>query len=470
MKKSYLALLVSIIFIVTTAGLSFAAMGEMGLKSKDISVNFFGSLKTYPVIMQDFDFNDDDTARDFTIDESGKGADHYVRNEFRMGWAGKGENWSFLAILESEFTLDKYNGDRGGDQAHGDIMDMGMTGEDFGVEKLDFTYNFGPFILETGWNTKFLDIKTGGLVYGDDHPYIGLKGKIGDIGSWEALYLIIQEDMDPGIDADSGDWKCYTLKGIFNVGDMKISPFYAFSDNRDSGKAQSHYFGVEGYGKIGMFTPRFEAVYVDGEQDDTDMDIQGFAAFASLEMNISKAFNPYIGGTFRSGDDDANDDDIDAFNSITNITRYTPTFGMENSMINLYNTTLGSHLYANDFDMLGGGGSGYGGISNSAGANSPGLITLGLGCKGTIDKWSYKTQLQYFMFEDEGALEDYYGVKIDDEVGLQFDVSATYKFSNHFSLGNTFSVFDPGDAIEDIYGDDNEDIALLNTIEMIWKW
>lgn len=470
MKRSYLALLVSVIFVLTTAAASFAAMGEMGLKSKDIEVNFFGSMKTYPVIMQDFDFNDNDTALDFTIDESGKGADHYIRNEFRMGWSGKGENWSFLAILESDFVMDKANGDRGGDSAHGDIMDSGMTGEDFGVEKLELTYDFGPFLVEAGWNTKFLDLMTGGLVYGDDHPYIGLKGKLGDLGSWEALYLLVQEDMDPGIDADSGDWKCYTLKGIFKAGPMTVSPFYAFSDNRDSNWSQSHYFGVEAYGKVGMVTPRFEAVYVNGEQDDTDLDISAYAAYASVEFNISKACTPYVGGFLRSGDGDANDGDIDAYNSITNIARYTPTFGLENSLNYLYNASLGSHLYANDFDMLGGSGSGYGGISNSASANSPGMIALGAGCKGSIDKWSYKTQIQYFMFEDQGALEDIYGKNIDDEMGIQFDLNATYKFSNHFSLGNTFSVFEPGDAIEDMYGKDYDQMALINTIEMIWKW
>ena len=57
--------------------------------------------------------------------------------------------------------------------------DIGMTGEDFGVEKLDFSYDFTshglPVTVQTGWNTKWLDIETGGVLYGDDHPYIDLK-------------------------------------------------------------------------------------------------------------------------------------------------------------------------------------------------------------------------------------------------------------------------------------------------------
>jgi hypothetical protein len=473
MKKSMMALLICVVFIFATAAASFAAMGEMGLKSKDIDVNFFGSLKTYPHFTSNLSFNDDDQANDKLLDENGWGADHFIRNELRMGWAGKGENWNFLIILESDFNLNKANGDRG-ENAMG-MAGSGMSGNSFGVEKLNFTYNFGSFAVETGWNTKFLDIMTGGLVYGDDHPYIGLFGKVGDNFSWEALYMIIQDNIDKngnfgGVgDGDSLDWRAYTFKGIYTLDNgFKISPFYAFSDYEAHDHAQSHYFGLEGYGKIGMLTPRFEAVYVTG--DTNDMDISAWAAYASCDFNIKKELVPYIGVTFRTGDDDANDDDIEAYNSITNIARYTPTFGIENAFVYRYNAILGSHLYANDFDMLGGAGNGYGGISGSASGNSPGMISFGIGAKGTIDKWSYKAQIMYFQFEDEGALEDVQGTSIDDEVGIEYDFRFTYKFSNHFSLGNTIAVFDPGDAIEDLYGDDYDDIGVMDTIEMVWKW
>jgi hypothetical protein len=98
------------------------------------------------------------------------------------------------------------------------------------------------------------------------------------------------------------------------------------------------------------------------------------------------------------------------------------------------------------------------------------MISFGAGAKGSIDKWSYKAQVMYFQFEDEGALEDFYGHSIDDEVGIEFDFRFTYKFSNHFSLGNTIAIFEPGDAIEDIYGDDYDETGIMDTIEMVWKW
>jgi hypothetical protein len=78
--------------------------------------------------------------------------------------------------------------------------------------------------------------------------------------------------------------------------------------------------------------------------------------------------------------------------------------------------------------------------------------------------------LQYFEFEDTGALEDVEGKRIDDEMGWEFDLNLTYHFTNHFSLGNTFSVFDPGDGIQDLYGDDFDQTAIMNTFEMRWNF
>ncbi len=155
-----------------------AKMGELIPKSKDIEVKFFGSVKTYPTFLGDVDLNSKDTEYDRILDENGWMADHNVRNELRMGWVGKGDNWDFLIILEADFNLSKAHADRGADLTQS--LDSGMTGEDFGVEKLNLRYNFGPVAIKTGWNTRFLDIMTGGVLYGDDHPYIGLEGKLGN--------------------------------------------------------------------------------------------------------------------------------------------------------------------------------------------------------------------------------------------------------------------------------------------------
>jgi len=476
MKKSLIAslLVASLIFLPFTA---MADLGDVIAKSKDIEINMFGSLKTFPHFIENADFNSDDTRYDFIIDENGTMENHAVRTEARIGWDAKADDWDFMIILESDFNLNKANADRGADKTAGyfNQMDTGFTGEDFGIEKLNFGYNFGPCKINTGWNTKFLDIMSGGILYGDDHPYIGLEGAFGK-NKWEALYIIVQDDISNQgaggvIDGDSLDWRVYTLRVGFDLNGFTLAPLYAFSDNEDR-SANVHYMGVEGYGKLGIFTPRFEFVYATGEQTLTnqDLDISAFGAFASIEAGISKALNVYVGGYYLSGDDDPNDDDIEAFNGITNIGRYTPTFGMENAMIYRYVPALGTHLYSNNFNVLGSK-AGYGGISNSSKADAPGMIMMGIGARGCLtDQLSYKTQVMYFAFEEQGALEQVAGKSIDDEVGIEADLQLTYSFNPHFSIGNVIAVFFPGDGVEDRLGPAFDETAYVDTIELTWQF
>jgi hypothetical protein len=460
---------------------AFGTMGQMSPKSKDINVEFFGSLKTYPMWTSNLNFTDNNNVNDYMYDENGYIQDHDVRNEIRLGWKGGNDTFDFMVILEADFNLDKNNTDRGA--SVGQPLDSGMTGEDFGVEKLDIGYNFGPFRLHTGWTTRWLDIMTGGLVYGDDHPYIGLTGNIGENFKWEVDYTIIYDAFDDVFyDGDRLDWRFYSAKGIYTIpsGFAKgfvISPFYAFSDNSAHDNAQVSYIGLEAYGKLGIFTPRFEIAYADGDTDENDAgidyDISAMAAYASVDIEICPEFIPFFGIKWEEGDNDPNDDDIEAFNSITDISRYTPTFGMENAIV--YRglrtpTGIGgswlSMLYSGNFNTIGTQ-NGYGGIGNLSRGDAPGLLMWGLGVKGKFGNWSYQAQYMDFSFDEE---PDQLVAGVDDEVGQEFDLRVAYAFSKHFTMANCFAAFDPGDAIQDLYGDDYDDTALVNTIELIWSW
>ncbi len=452
-----------------------------------VELSLFGGLKTYPHFVHDIDFNDRDTPLDFLIDESGM-IDHddvTVRNEFRLGIKGVGTGWQFSAILEADFDLDKNNTDRGvrddgSLDGAGELQGLGMTGEDFGVEKLDFRYDFAnhgaPMVLSTGWDTNFLDLETGAVLYGDDHPYIALAGHLGQ-AAWKAMTLFIFDDVRPGIGADL-DWRAYTLRLEVPVHGLRWVPFYAFSDNK-ARRADVHYLGIETFGKIGRLTPRAEWVYAlgnkDHDVDDASTAIRAHAGYVSLELALTPLLQPYLGGYYLSGDDDGGDDTIRAFNPITNAARFTPTFGMENAFIYRFVPALGTHLYSNAPDNLGTRNSGYGGIGNTSTADSPGLATLGLGIKGGQAAFAYRAQYQQMWLAATGALAhslaDSLGkTQIAQRLGGEFDLQLTYRFSAHFSLGNTLSLFTPGPAIEDIRGPDFDRMAILDTVEMTWRF
>ncbi len=487
MKKGYwLGLIVALILLVP--GLLCAQMGQVSPKSKDVDWSLFGSVKVYPQFFKNIDFNDDDTDKEWIIDENGATDERTIRVESRLGFLAKGKNWKVLSILEADFTYNKENGDRGNGDEFG-LYDSGFTGESYGLEKLDAQYDFSdfgiPVTLATGWNNRTFDIFTGGIVYADDHPFIELKGKFNNV-SWDLLYLIIHDgyyyhkDEETNVetsDPEANDWRAYGLRIAVPVMGFTFSPFYVFSDN-DAAQANAHYIGLQVYGKIAMVTPRLEFVYVTGSKDDgnVDYDIKAWAAFWSFEFNLSPALNPYIGGYYYSGDDDDNDDDLKGFNAISNCARYAPTFGVENAIIYRYVPVIGTNLYDGTPNMLGERGSGYGSISNSGSAQFPGLITLGVGVKGKQNNFFYKAQFQYFWLDDTGALEDFLkkdkniNKKLDDQFGWECDLYVNYSFSNHFSIGNTISIFSPGDFFEDYYGDDYDSTAYLDAIELKWNF
>jgi hypothetical protein len=479
--------------------LPMAASADLGqvVGAKDIEIKMMGALKALPTFIDNPDFNSRDTGFDFVADENGRMADHDVRMEARVGWMATAKDWDFMMILEADFNINKANVDRltgtnnviGGNSANtanpyspGNNPNVITASSDtFGIEKINFGYDFGPMKVNAGWNTKFVDLMTGGLIYADDHPYIGLAGKFGAKNVWEVLYLTVQDDIsnkDGVWDGDTLDWRAYTARVGFDVNGFTVAPIYAYSDNNQK-SAQVHYLGVEGYGKVGgIFTPRFELVYAVGNEDilsagtKTEYDISAFAAYASLDIAISKALVPYFGGFYLSGDDNRNDRDINAYNPIAGNQRYTPTFGMEAGFIYKLVPSLGSYIYENHFQNLGSQ-PGYGGSGNSAMGDAPGMIMLGAGLKGAInEQLDYKTQLMYFRLAEARNFRKITdaGRQVDEEVGWEYDLQLTYKFNSHFSLGNVVSVFLPSDFVEDYRGANYDSVAFMDTIEMNWAF
>ena len=480
MKRSYLALLVSVIFILATAGVSFAAMGEGTVSAKKgVDLTLFGNnrfIPTYSTNLIDFDSSNPSGNDPLTLDEGGFGAGFFVRNELRIGFAGKGENFGFKVILENDIHYSKDNVDRNTYSGYGNVSSD--FGSEFSVERSNFWYDFGPVKLSTGWDVTFQDLKTGGLLYGDDHPYIMLSGEVDKVMDWQVYMLLINDSDD--VNSTGGnhyrdtDWYTYNAKFNFKFCGLTLSPFFTYSDMRKGiqkyGNAQAYYAGFEGYGKIGMLMPSFEVVGVTGTINDAapggkDYDIRSWAAFAALKLDLMPEFQPYLGGFYVQGDDDLTDDDAEGFVGITNITRYTPTFGMEGAIMYEHLGSLGAPLYGLVPERLGGGSATYGGIGAGGTGNNPGLIYLGMGATGKLDKVSYKVQTAYMWFAEKDGLN----LK-NDEIGWTVDALVTYPLSSNVVTSFCTSFLDPGDGVQDLLGKKANDTAWISRLEICWSW
>jgi hypothetical protein len=261
------------------------------------AIEFFGTAKVKPTWYSNLDFDDnkDDAP---TLNEGGWASGPHMRSELRLGWKASGDNWRVKMIAESDIIMNKDNVDRSF-YVGAEKENQPNAGGEFGIERAEFGYTFSPLLdLSTGWDIRALDIKSGGLLYGDDHPFLGLSGKAPagpvELG-YELLYMPIQNNDVIG-NQDSwktGDWSVYTAKvnATFDtgIGKYTISPLFAFSDN-EAKQVNTTYYGVEGTGKLGIVNFPFEVLAANGEFDDGGNDISATALFAGAEVAVNHAY------------------------------------------------------------------------------------------------------------------------------------------------------------------------------------
>ncbi len=462
--------------------LALTAVGTVVLSAPAVAaVDFFGTAKIKPTFYKNFDF-DGDKSDAPALNEGGWASGEHMRAELRLGWKASGDAWKIKMIAEADVIMNKDNGDRS--------FYVGATkenqpnaGGEFGIERAEFLYAFSPlFELETGWDIRYLDLKTGGLLYGDDHPFLGLRGKLSDQFSYEVLYMPIQNNDMIGTNDNwkTGDWRVYSAKvnGSFDTGAGKVtlSPLVAYSDNWAK-NSKVTYYGLEGLGQIGPVKPSFEVIGATGEFKDGGPDISSWAAFAGLEVPVSKAFSPYVALRYTRGDDDKDDDDVNGFVGITDIGRFTPLMGMDGNILGEHLASgaspYGASLYAYAPERAVGGNV-YGGIGNGGSGNNPGQRLLAVGAKGdlgtVVSNLSYKTQVFFIWYDKTGNLENVKdpGEDVDKYAGTTLDLQLKYRFSKNFSIDNIVSAFVPGSGIEDQV--DASDTAWLNMLTFAWAY
>jgi hypothetical protein len=360
----------------------------------------------------------------------------------------------------------------------------------FGIERVELSYEFLPTLeLFAGWPISSVDIGTGGLLYGDDHPIIGFRGKVADIFKYQLAYLSIQNTPQIAV-AESTlarDWRAYFFKPEFTVGagaaKMTLSPIVLFSDYRGNGlpistTAKTYYYGLEGIGQFGMIKPSFEVILADGELrpigTTPKRDIKSRAAFAGVELALMKAFNPYIALRYTEGDGNSTDTKVNGFVGVTDIGRFSPLMGMDGNILgehlssgaSIFNSPL--YSYAPDRAV---GGNVYGGIGGASSGNNPGERILAVGAKGAVDDFSYKAQTFLIRYDKTGNLVKTGGGSVSKRVGLTADLQLMYAFSKNFSANYIYSMFAPGTGIKDqLPATAQSTIASLHTMNLTWTY
>jgi len=469
MRKSWVVLLAAIL----VAAYAMPAMAD---------ISFFGTARVIPTYYSNFDF-DDNHHDGVTLNEGGFTMGEHVRSELRLGWKAGGDNWKIMMIAESDVIMEKDTADRSfyGPGTKGSPASAN-AGSEFGIERFEANYTFSPaLVLSTGWNIRAADIKTGGVLFGDDHPFIELGGKLAENLKYALTYIIVQNrQLTSGASSVRDDWRVYQLKFNADVGsgDVKfnLSPMVLFSDYRQK-EAKVYYYGIEGTGQIGIFKPSFEFVYADGEfrgsLDGTD--IKAYAAFGGVEAAVSKTLNPYVAVRFTSGDDNDLDNEANGFVGVTDIARFTPLMGMDGNI-------LGEHFNGGPFyaplysyapeRMVGG--LNYGGISGGGSGNNPGELMVAVGSKGAIsDALSYKAQIFLIWFDQTDNLSAGAGKTgpVDDYAGTTFDLLLKYAFAKNFSGTFIYSAFVPGDGVKDQLATTADDtFAQLATLQLVWAY
>lgn len=470
-----------------TKALALFAVGTMlftASASLAAAIDFFGTAKIKPTWYDNFDFNDSVGDKP-ALNEGGWASGPHIRGELRLGWKAAGDAWSIKMIAEADVILEKDTADRSF-YVGATKEDQPNTGGEFGIERAEFLYAFAPALeLETGWDIRYADIRSGGLLYGDDHPFLGFRGKApaGPLTlDYEALYIPIQNRDKIGVADhwDTGDWTAYLAKIGFTfdtgAGKLTATPIYLFSDNEDK-KANVHYYGAEVVGQVGPVKPSFEIIGANGSFENDGPDIRSWAAFAGASVAVTKAFTPYVAVRYTRGDDNKDDSDVEGFVGITDIGRFTPLMGMDGNILgehlasgaSIYNSPL--YSFSPDRAV---GGNAYGGIGNASSGNNPGQRLLAVGATGdlgaVVPKLSYKTQVFFIWYDQTGNLVNVKnpGEDVSDYAGTTFDLQVKYAFSKNFAVDHIFSTFVPGEGIEDQI--DASDPAFVNMLTLAWTY
>lgn len=463
-KKS--TTLVSAMLAALFAGNAHSVKLDAGETEVDLSL----SATIQPTYFDEFDF-DKDITDGSTATSAGRVdvGDEHVRGEYRLGATVKRGKATGYLLLESDTFLD-------GGTADSDAINL---------ERAVLNYEFNPaFILQAGHEFKVPDFAGGGLLYGDDHPILGAKGQIGSVG-YDAYVILVNETdaTQVGVDPGEQDSQVAFLHLTYDMGEAgTLSPIVAYHANQEV-DADLTYFGGTYVGNLGGVTIKGEAFGGLGSYDSDAVaqrrndDIEIFGANLTFEMTVTDAFKPNLGLRYTSGDDDPNDDTLQGWLGITDISGFVKP--MSSGMGTMrwgpnQNAAFSTPVvFGSTFETSGPSGvdTNFGGIGNSGNGNNPGQIVIAPGFSGSITpRLSYMASLWFIWYDETGGLETLPGASdsVDSYAGTSLDTRLDYAVAENLTLSAGFSIIDPGDGVEDATGANDQ--AMTAITQAAWSF
>ena len=530
--------LLALMFVLGLFTASRAGILSVRIPTKSGIEARFGMVELFTVNWaKNYDFYDDASDPAWLGDPEGAVRDNYMSHMvyFPIDFVKPGEWRSHILI--------SYKGsdfDQGADANAGSFE--GVDYDRWRVERayFEFKLNFLPFNawLGVGHDLWTLDRPTGALVYFDDDPGIRLYGNIGKF-TFDMKYIRKSEQTDSQAFETDSNRDVIAAKFGYDFGPyFKPNLFFAWDHNGamrgwgwsgapgdvissvsygdDAGTWNIYYVGFGAHGKIGPVMYQFEGVYQGGDVDikgtgwglpggdyEDEFDVSAWAGLINFQVDLAQwipALNKFVvglGGVYFSGDDDADDDDLEGFVGVTNATRFFKPWSMGTLPVHGVNEqpVIGNTIYG--WNPLNWGvGPGIGGVIGQpkhghgldAHGDNPGLWAIVF----TIDwvptpKWNIKAMVKYMEWDDTDPIEEQlgkttgyvllpYGVdsseldynpgeadSIDEEIGWETDLMISYKIYPNVTVFGGISALWPGDGIDDInkvlYDDDDSDVA-----------
>ena len=332
------------------------------------------------------------------------------------------ENFKFVNKFEFDSTFG--DGDGGDLGADGKIFEVKNSYADFNVNNVRFKVGTQGAVINRGF------------AFDNDFSGVYAGANVGDAALLQFLWVSVSDGDIPGngvtstADIPDAEVDYYAFVPVITVNDsLSVTPtlIYGNVEGEDTGvwwAGGDVDYSADAFSLWGTF------LYQGGEVDDDNS-----LGFTLTEDNDISAFLVAAGGSFgmfhgevfyASGDDDAGDDDIEAF------------FGAPGGVSYYWSEIMG-----------------FGMFDNTASTGAPGdaitnIIAANVGAKTKVsDKLTVGGDLWYAMLAEDDA-------NGEDELGVEVNLKATYMVMENLNLDLVAAYLFAGDATS-VDGDNDED-------------